>query len=147
MEAGKAAERAGLLPGDYLVFVDRHNVVTMPEAQVLNLIKQVSSYLCEMPYKIRFFLTSLANYRTSGNQLQLETFRRLPHQVGHPLNMARGSIASHVTISEAPCSPRAAPSGRAPSARSLAEPTPARRRPQALPHLAFTREVGEGLIV
>lgn len=39
VEAGRAAERAGLLPGDYLVFVDRSNVVTMPESQVLTLIK------------------------------------------------------------------------------------------------------------
>lgn len=89
------------------------------------------------------------DFRSSGTQLLLETFRRTPGQgpggIPGPICLsgaARGSIASHVTISEAPCSPRAP--GRAPSARSLAEP---RRRPVALPHLAFTREVGQGLIV
>lgn len=44
VDSGRAAERAGLYPGDYIVFVDRHNVVTMPESQVLTLIKWVDSF-------------------------------------------------------------------------------------------------------
>lgn len=39
IETGLSAEKAGMLPGDYIVFVDKHNVVTMPEPDVLNLIK------------------------------------------------------------------------------------------------------------
>ncbi|XP_061507031.1 uncharacterized protein LOC3289835 isoform X1 [Anopheles gambiae] len=52
IETGLSADRAGILPGDYVVFVDKHNVVTMPEQDVLNLI------------------------RTQGNTLLLEIFRR-----------------------------------------------------------------------
>lgn len=52
VEAGLSAERCGILPGDYVIFVDKHNVVTMPEMDILNLIK------------------------TQGNTLVLEIFRR-----------------------------------------------------------------------
>lgn len=52
VEAGLSADRCGILPGDYVIFVDKHNVVTMPEMDILNLIK------------------------TQGNTLILEIFRR-----------------------------------------------------------------------
>lgn len=39
VEAGLPAERAGVRPGDFLAFVGEHNVVTMPEVDVLNLIR------------------------------------------------------------------------------------------------------------
>lgn len=52
VEAGLSADRSGILPGDYVIFVDKHNVVTMPEMDILNLIK------------------------TQGNTLVLEVFRR-----------------------------------------------------------------------
>lgn len=39
VEANLSADRAGLLPGDFLAFVGEHNVVTMPEVDVLNLIR------------------------------------------------------------------------------------------------------------
>lgn len=52
VEAGLSADRCGILPGDYVIFVDKHNVVTMPELDILNLIK------------------------TQGNTLVLEIFRR-----------------------------------------------------------------------
>ncbi|XP_058054825.1 uncharacterized protein LOC131206324 [Anopheles bellator] len=56
IEQGLSADKAGILPGDYVVFVEKHNVVTMPEQDVLNLI------------------------RTQGNTLLLEIFRR-PQQI------------------------------------------------------------------
>lgn len=52
VETGLSADRCGILPGDYVIFVDKHNVVTMPEMDILNLIK------------------------TQGNTLILEIFRR-----------------------------------------------------------------------
>lgn len=52
VEPGLSADRCGILPGDYVIFVDKHNVVTMPEMDILNLIK------------------------TQGNTLILEIFRR-----------------------------------------------------------------------
>ncbi|KAH8418947.1 hypothetical protein KR222_009046 [Zaprionus bogoriensis] len=45
VEAGLSADRSGILPGDYVIFVDKHNVVTMPEADVLNLIRSQGSTL------------------------------------------------------------------------------------------------------
>ncbi|XP_037935633.1 uncharacterized protein LOC119669703 [Teleopsis dalmanni] len=45
IESGLSADRSGILPGDYVIFVDKHNVVTMPEADVLNLIRSQGSTL------------------------------------------------------------------------------------------------------
>lgn len=39
VEKGLPADRAGVLPGDYVIFVDKTNVVTMPEIDILNLIR------------------------------------------------------------------------------------------------------------
>ncbi|XP_066147516.1 uncharacterized protein PsGEF isoform X1 [Euwallacea fornicatus] len=58
VEKGLPAERAGILPGDYIIFVDKHNVVMMPEIDILNLI------------------------RSYGSQLTLEIFRRNPSRNG-----------------------------------------------------------------
>lgn len=52
VEPGLSADRSGIFPGDYVIFVDKHNVVTMPEMDILNLI------------------------RSQGNTLLLEIFRR-----------------------------------------------------------------------
>lgn len=52
VEPGLSADRCGIVPGDYVIFVDKHNVVTMPELDILNLIK------------------------AQGNVLVLEIFRR-----------------------------------------------------------------------
>ncbi|XP_055855925.1 serine-rich adhesin for platelets isoform X2 [Episyrphus balteatus] len=52
IESNLSADINGILPGDYVIFIDKHNVVTMPEADVLNLI------------------------RSQGNTLTMETFRR-----------------------------------------------------------------------
>lgn len=39
VEAGLPADQAGLRPGDYVIFVDKTNVVTLPEEDILKLIK------------------------------------------------------------------------------------------------------------
>lgn len=41
MEAGLPADQAGLRPGDYVIFVEKTNVVTLPEEEILKLIKWV----------------------------------------------------------------------------------------------------------
>ncbi|GAB0094975.1 hypothetical protein DMENIID0001_103010 [Sergentomyia squamirostris] len=69
VEAGQSAERAGIWPGDYVIFVDKHNVVTMPEVDILNLI------------------------RSQGNSLTLEIFRRAAAQP------QRASLVTHTTPS------------------------------------------------
>lgn len=52
VEIGLPAQLGGIQPGDFVVFVDKHNVVTMPETDILNLI------------------------RSLGNSMSLEIFRR-----------------------------------------------------------------------
>lgn len=52
VEKGLSADQAGIIAGDFLIFVDKDNVVTMPEIDILNLI------------------------RSQGNNLNIEIFRR-----------------------------------------------------------------------
>lgn len=52
VEQNLSAEKGGILPGDFVIFIDKYNIVTMPELDILNLI------------------------RTQGNTLVLEIFRR-----------------------------------------------------------------------
>lgn len=52
IEPALSAEKSGIMPGDYVIFIDKYNIVTMPELDILNLI------------------------RTQGNTLVLEIFRR-----------------------------------------------------------------------
>ena len=39
VESGLPADQAGLRPGDYVIFVDTVNVVTLQEEEILKLIK------------------------------------------------------------------------------------------------------------
>lgn len=75
VEQGLSAEKSGILPGDYVIFIDKYNIVTMPELDILNLI------------------------RTQGNTLILEIFRRptrqgqgKPNQQQQPRFLANTSI-------------------------------------------------------
>ncbi|XP_025832113.1 uncharacterized protein LOC108734687 isoform X2 [Agrilus planipennis] len=82
IEKGSPAEKAGMMPGDYIIFVDKHNVVMMPEVDILNLIK------------------------SCGNQLTLEIFRRHPSKNGpspnyHQANKFSGSTSKLLTSSSA----------------------------------------------
>lgn len=45
VEAGLPADRAGLRPGDYVIFVDKTNVVMIPEEEILKLIKSCGNHL------------------------------------------------------------------------------------------------------
>ncbi|XP_064554944.1 uncharacterized protein PsGEF isoform X6 [Drosophila montana] len=74
VEGGLSADRCGILPGDYVIFVDKHNVVTMPEADVLNLI------------------------RSQGSSLTLEIFRR-SGAGANMANNAANTISTAVTVS------------------------------------------------
>ncbi|KAF2894988.1 hypothetical protein ILUMI_11188 [Ignelater luminosus] len=118
VEKGLPADRAGILPGDYIIFVDKHNVVTMPEIDILNLIKSF------------------------GNQITLEIFRRnasrngstmsvrpLPNPSGLPsasFTTHRPSTVGSINTASAECSTR---------------------RRLHLPQVTFTAEVGSGVIV
>ncbi|CAH2004685.1 unnamed protein product [Acanthoscelides obtectus] len=140
VERGGAADKAGLLPGDYIIFVDRFNVVTMPEVDVLSLI------------------------RSCGNQLTLEVFRRAGGGTAGSTSR-NGSLPTANKRLSASCAPLSRPSIAAPPTRrpstvcsTTAHTTVTeyggagsqRRRlqlattPQAV---AFCTEVGSGVIV
>lgn len=73
IEPGLSAEKNGILPGDYVIFVDKHNVVTMPEMDILNLIK------------------------SQGKSLVLEIFRR--SSASRPTSNGVKSRAPSLTVS------------------------------------------------
>lgn len=86
VEPNLSADKGGILPGDYVIFVDKHNVVTMPELDILKLIK------------------------SQGNTLLLEIFRRPTRQTnGVSLinnnnninNLASSSVVSNIITSHA----------------------------------------------
>jgi len=52
------ADRAGLRPGDYVIFVEKYNVVTMPEDEILHIIRSCGNHLTLEVYR-----------RTSANGL------------------------------------------------------------------------------
>lgn len=74
VEPTLSADRCGICPGDYVIFVDKHNVVTMPEMDILNLI------------------------RSQGNTLVLEIFRRSSAGI----DMSMSNITSNSTKSRVP---------------------------------------------
>lgn len=150
VEAGLSAEKAGILPGDYVVFVDKHNVVTMPELDVLNLIK------------------------TQGNTLLLEIFRR-PQR---PTNgMRPGSVASATAavttsnlinfapyntqlnnVQQLPLLPQQLLHDEEPSLKPSIAPARSStacsnisietaKRKLNLPQVTFSKEVGKGVLV
>lgn len=71
VETGLSAEKCGIIPGDYIIFIDKYNIVTMPELDILNLI------------------------RSQGNTLILEIFRR-PQQRQGSVRIAPKIITSAV---------------------------------------------------
>ncbi|CAH0553429.1 unnamed protein product [Brassicogethes aeneus] len=78
VEKGLSADKAGILPGDYLIFVDKHNVVMMPEIDILNLI------------------------RSYGSQLTLEIFRRNQSRNGSVPNIKQPLITPSATSTQSP---------------------------------------------
>ncbi|KAF5289494.1 hypothetical protein FQA39_LY15049 [Lamprigera yunnana] len=70
VEKGLPADKAGILPGDYIIFVDKHNIVTMLEIDILNLI------------------------RSCGNLITLEIFRRNVSRNGSMMSVRPLPISS-----------------------------------------------------
>ncbi|KAK6620855.1 hypothetical protein RUM43_011151 [Polyplax serrata] len=117
VEAGQPADRAGIRPGDFVVFVDRYNVVTMSEEQILQIIK------------------------SCGNELTLEIYRK---------SNQNGVVEPPPAL---PC-PAVAPAEYNPPTRwstACSAATSASldftKRRLHLPQVAFTNEVGAGVIM
>lgn len=119
VEIGLPAQRGGIEPGDYVVFVDNHNVVTMPETDILNLI------------------------RSLGNSMSLEIFRPSNESFGSKCVKAR--IPSMAVCGSEPMvdsiTPR--PLSMPCSSVSYAAIESVKR----LPQVAFSKDIGHGVIV
>lgn len=77
VEPGLTAEKCGIIPGDFVIFVDKHNVVTMPELDILNLIKSQGNTLLLEIYrrsttKPSNGLKSRNSVTISSNQMMVE---------------------------------------------------------------------------
>lgn len=70
VDQGSSADKSGILPGDYIIFIDKYNIVTMPEQDILNLI------------------------RTQGDLLTLEIFRR-PTKMGKMISTSRNMAGNN----------------------------------------------------
>jgi hypothetical protein len=126
VEQGLPAEKAGILPGDYIVFVDKHNVVTMPELDILNLVK------------------------TQGDSLLLEIFRR-PTRQSNGVNAKVNSMNivapySNVQLEDETSLKPSILAPRSSTACSNISIETAKRKLN-LPQVTFSKEVGKGVIV
>lgn len=70
VDQGSSADKSGILPGDYIIFIDKYNIVTMPEQDILNLI------------------------RTQGDLLILEIFRR-PTKLGKMISNSKNTTGNN----------------------------------------------------
>lgn len=124
VEPGLSADRVGLLPGDFVIFVDKHNVVTMPEIDILNLI------------------------RSQGSVLMLEIFRRSANRASNGISKSR---VSSLTISNT--QPTEPPTPKQMATTTMLEPRPSTacsnvsfsmetsKRRLNLPQVTFSKEV------
>uniref|UniRef100_A0A182NN71 PDZ domain-containing protein n=1 Tax=Anopheles dirus TaxID=7168 RepID=A0A182NN71_9DIPT len=157
VETGLSADRAGILPGDYVVFVDKHNVVTMPEQDVLNLIRTQGNTLL-----LEIFRRPLS---ADGPQLQSRTngLRNLSSvQTAVPSQGSMGSTAAHIAPFNTsngialPLTDEGEPLIRtSPSPFGVARSSTAcsnisietAKRKLHLPQVTFSKEVGKGVLV
>ncbi|RZF40107.1 hypothetical protein LSTR_LSTR002510 [Laodelphax striatellus] len=114
VESGLPADQAGLRPGDYVIFVDKTNVVTLQEEEILKLIK------------------------SCGNQLILEVYRKTTANgvVGRNSLAAMGLQShSHATVrSSTACSGATTATATATTSLELT------KRRLHLPQVTFTSE-------
>lgn len=155
IEAGLSADRCGILPGDYVIFVDKHNVVTMPEADVLNLIRsQGSSLTLEIFRRSGAGATTITSTDLGQNNVHIST--RLGAAVG--LGSEEHTLATTATGTTTVMSLQRTTSTRIqPLANSMSRPATAcsgttssieaAKRRLHLPQVTFSKEVGKGVFV
>lgn len=119
VELGLPAQLGGIQPGDFVVFVDKHNVVTMPETDILNLI------------------------RSLGNSMSLEIFRRSNgsnRSVGG--NVIKARIPSMAVCGSEPMIDSITP-------RPLSMPCSSVNYSleKVKPQVTFSKDIGHGVIV
>lgn len=119
VETGLSAQLGGIQPGDFVVFVDKHNVVTMPETDILNLI------------------------RSLGNSMSLEIFRRSNASFGG------GNCLKPRVPSMAVCGsePMVDPITTRPLSMPCSSVSYSIEKVKRLPQVAFSKDIGHGVIV
>lgn len=119
VEIGLPAQLGGIRPGDFVVFVDKHNVVTMPETDILNLI------------------------RSLGNSMSLEVYRRSNDTVG-----CSGSVKARIP-SMAVCGsePMVESIAARPLSMPCSSVSYAIENVKRIPQVTFSKDIGHGVIV
>ena len=115
VDSGSSADKSGILPGDYIIFIDKYNIVTMPEQDILNLI------------------------RTQGDLLTLEIFRR-PTKLGKLAALKNGVVTNSNQYFEDDVALKPLIPLWSSSAYSHTSLETTKRRMQ-LPHVANSKEV------
>ncbi|XP_075157528.1 protostome-specific GEF [Haematobia irritans] len=160
VEPGLSADRCGILPGDYVIFVDKHNVVTMPEADVLNLIRSQGATLTLEIFRRSGSGTGAAATGSSHTTTTATTATHRSLATTVPMNgkssrmAASGTSINNVTGDESAVTSLvlkqvAPPVHRPPTACSggtMSSMEAAKRRLN-LPQVTFSKEVGKGVIV
>lgn len=118
VETGLPAQVGGIQPGDYVVFVDKHNVVTMPELDILNLI------------------------RSLGNSMSLEIYRRSSEPVESSCIKVR--IPSMAVCGSEPMIDAITPRPLSMPCSSVSYSIETVKR---IPQVTFSKDIGHGVIV
>lgn len=147
VEPGLSADKCEIFPGDYVIFVDKHNVVTMPEMDILNLIKsQGNSLVLEI---FRRSKGTSARPTTNGIKSripslvatgsQIDDIQQTPKRVSIA-NVSGTSSVNVTTVAPPPPRPSTACS-------NVSFSMEATKRRLHLPQVTFSKEVGHGVIV
>lgn len=153
VESGLSAERCGIYPGDYVIFVDKHNVVTMPEMDILNLIKaQGNTLLLEI---FRRTAASASTRPTSNGLNRIQRVPSIPLVQPITINANQAAIAlnnNDDAVSSEFATPKQSTSSLAPArpmtaCSNISLTLDSTKRRLHLPQVTFSKEVGCGVIV
>lgn len=135
VEADSVADLCGILPGDYLIFVGKHNVVTMPEIDILNLIKAHQNTLI-----LDIFRRTESN-KAEMTGIKLPEANNLNTEVcsSHAQNNDEHILSQLATSKQSTSSVLPRPIITACSNVSVTRPH--------MPEVTFSKEVGCGVIV
>ncbi|XP_055305801.1 uncharacterized protein LOC129570280 [Sitodiplosis mosellana] len=145
VEAGLSADRCGILPGDYMIFVDKHNVVTMPEMDILNLIKIQGNTLA-----LEIFRRSNATRPTFANAIANSALFSAT-SLTSSMNTTIATTAAADEASSEFATPKQSTSSLATRPMStcsnISITLESTKRRLHLPQVTFSKEVGCGVIV
>lgn len=133
VETDSVADRCGILPGDYLIFVGKHNVVTMPEIDILNLIKAQENAL------ILEIFRRIGSNKPELNGIKLHEANNLNPKLypSHAQNNDEHNSSQLATVSPRPIT----------ACSNISVTLDSTQRRLHMPQVTFSKEVGCGVIV